>query len=95
MTDAPVAQWTEHRPSKPGVAGSTPAERAICPVCGKLFHHPDDMAKHLTSKPGHIEWIHHELASLRCEVASLKEAIATWRDLARERAANSPTPAPK
>jgi hypothetical protein len=25
---APVAQWIEHRPSKPRVAGSTPAGRA-------------------------------------------------------------------
>lgn len=86
--DAPVAQWIERPPSKREVAGSTPAERAICPVCSKLFHHPDDMAQHLTNKPGHIEWIHRELASLRGEVAMLKEAVSAWRKLARERAAN-------
>ena len=27
--NAPVAQWIEHRPSKPRVAGSSPAGRAI------------------------------------------------------------------
>ena len=52
MSIGPVAQWIRHRPTEPGIAGSSPAGVILLPVQLLSFH--DHASKTLLATPAPI-----------------------------------------
>ena len=68
--NAPVAQWIEHRPSKPGVAGSRPAGRK--PTFLALAEWQNGRLADYESGPGTISVERRKSRVMRRQSASLK-----------------------
>lgn len=57
----------------------------MCPLCEKQFAGTDDLSQHLRGKPGHMRVLIAEFTSMKNEIATLKDAIIAWRELAQSR----------
>ena len=80
---APVAQWIEHWASDPGVAGSTPAGRAIPPLQTNDYRSGKPVGSNRrispwvpASKPGYETWSESDIAP--GPTRTLVEGVATW-----------------